>query len=150
MDHFAFSSEERKASGFTDRFVVTHEDLTQATANTAQAVTLLALVAGMMIGKVATRVVTPFTDASDAAFNATTLTIGDTGSANRFLSSQELNSNGTEVLAKAGTNTLNAYNAGDTLLATFGSMTGKALADIDAGEVHIFAEVIDLRKLAGA
>ena len=72
------------------------------------------------------------------------------GSANRFLASQELNSNGTEVLSKAGTGTLQAYNAADTLLATFGSQTGKALSDIDAGEVHIFVEIIDLRKLAGA
>jgi len=133
--------ETRIATGFTHKVNVTHADLTQTTAATAQVIPLLSVAVGDMVEQVATFVNTYFTDASDTAFNTTAITIGDDGSAARFLASQELNTNGTEVKTKAGTGTLYSYLAANTVDVTFNAMTAKALSDIDAGDIDIFLAV---------
>lgn len=139
---------ETKLNLFTHKIVLTHEDLTTATANTAQTIALLSVEAGDVVTHAASKLVTAFSDASDSAFNTTTLIVGDDGSTNRFLSSTELNENGTEVYYKAGTNTAGfAYTAANTVDAVIGSMAAKSLSDIDAGEVHIFLHVAKLSDL---
>lgn len=46
MKHYLLRSGERAATGFTDLFEITHADLTETTANTAQVITLDALALG--------------------------------------------------------------------------------------------------------
>lgn len=150
MNVFPLTTEERQQGGFTHRFELDHTDLTQTAAATAQVVPLLALIAGMLVLKVATRMTTAFQDVSDGAFNSTAITIGDGGTANLFLTSQELNVNGTEVYNKAGTGTAKAYDAGDSLNLTFNSMTGKSLSNIDTGVLKVFAQIVRLDQLAGS
>lgn len=147
MKIYQLCEEERSASGFTHRIKLTYADLTETGTNTAQTIALLTVPAGSLVTRVATRLVTAFENSADAAFNATTLIIGDGGSTNRFLTSQELNKNGTEVLVKAGTGTLYGYETADTIDAVFGSMSAKALNDLDTGEVWIFLQVQDLDNL---
>jgi len=82
--------------------IVGHADLTESAANTAQTIPLLSLAAGKAARFVKYDLVTPFKDASDAAFNTTAAIIGDGNDTDRFLASTELNVNGTEVLRKFG------------------------------------------------
>ena len=142
------SSEERFQGGFTHRAVLTYADLTETAANTAQTIAIYSAAVGQAVAKAATRLVTEFEDASDTAFNTTTLIVGDDGSTNRFIASQELNANGTVVTYKGNANTTPyVYVTANTVDAVFGSMAAKALNDIDTGEVHILLEVIDLTKV---
>lgn len=148
MKTYELPAETKAATGYTHKVVITHEDLTQASANTAQTIELLDVAAGDVVHTAAVKLVTAFSDASDTAFNSTTLIVGDDGSTNRFVTSQELNVNGSEVLYKAATNTApHAYTAANTVDAIFGSMAAKSLSDIDAGEVHIFLGVNKLTAL---
>ena len=132
--------------GFTHRVVVTHEDLTQATANTAQVIPILSAPAGTYVRDCAIHMTTAFKDTSDAAFNTTAITIGDDGDVDRLLASCELNVNGTEVFWK-GTVPANVpylFAADNTIDITFNAMADKALVDIDAGELVVFLNVAEL------
>lgn len=140
-------SNEEKLLGFTHRVELTHADLTETVANTAQTIALIALGINQLVTRCATRLVTAFKNSADAAFNTTTLIVGDDGSTNRYLASQELNENGTEVLCKGGTGTIYAYEVANTVDAVFGSMAAKSLVDLDTGEVHIYLHVCDLDDL---
>lgn len=123
--------------------VVTHADLTETTANTAQTIALVSVKAGEVWEVLGTHVKTAFKDASDTAFNTTAIEIGDGSDTDRLLASQELNVNGTEVLNKAGVGPY-AFNADDTIDLTVGSMSAKSLSNIDTGELHIFLRVFDM------
>lgn len=150
MKIYPLTTEERLQGGFTHRVVLNFEDLTETATATAQTILGPAVKAGQVLWRAAVRLGTPFTDASDAAFNTTTLIVGDDGSTNRAIASMELNSNGTEVFYKANPTTLPyAFLADNTIDFIFGSMTAKALNDIDAGEVTVFLEISDLNQLAG-
>lgn len=149
MKIIPLSTIERQQGGFTHKFIITEADLTVSATATAQVINLMALAVGMLVASVATRLITAFQDAGDAASILTPLTVGDTGSAARFLASQELNVNGTEIYHKAGTGTQLAYDTADTLQATFGpTTTGKTLLALTAGEVHIFARIVNLVELS--
>lgn len=130
--------EEVAATGANLLVILTHEDLTESTVNTAQAIDLFTKGNGRTVKLVRSKIVTAFEDASDAALNTTTLIVGDSGDDDRLLASQELNENGTEVEIKEGTGTTHAPTSDTTYQATFGSMSGKKLSDIDTGEVHLF------------
>ncbi len=118
---------------------ITHADLTEATVNTAQDIALLTTPASKCsVELVKTVLVTPFKDASDAAFNTNALIIGDSGDTDRLLASQELNKNGTEVLKQRGTGTSMVYTSATVINANIAAMAAKALADVDAGEIQIF------------
>lgn len=134
-------------SGYNRVVILTHEDLTEATANTAQTIPLFAVRPGSIVRRVDCKLIRPFKDASDAAFNSNTVTVGDGGSANRFLASQQLNKNGTEIDYPVGTGTVYQYTAADTVDAVIGSMSAKSLSDIDTGELHLYFNVIDMDQL---
>lgn len=140
--------EEISNSGFTHRCRITADDLTTAATNTAQALTLPTIPAGFIISRALAVLVTPFQDASDAAYNTTTFTLGDAGSANRLITSQELNLNGTEITIPAFGNTAYEYTADTALLATFGSQSGKSLSNIDVGELDIYVQIFDTKLLS--
>lgn len=145
---YNLSLEEQAASGYTKKVVLTHEDLTEATANTAQTIQLFSVPANTVVSSAAFNLITPFEDASDNTYNSTTLIVGDGSNDDRYIPSKELNVNGTEILSwatSAATNTLPfAYVAADTVDAVFGSMTSMSLSNIDTGEVHIYLGVYSL------
>lgn len=145
MEITTLSSEERVLSGFTQRFNLTHADLTESTANTAQTIAILSVLEGFFVYRAAMRLKTAFKDASDAAFNTNTLIVGDDGNDDRYIASAELNENGSEVLAKEQASTCAyTYLADNTIDAIVGSMSAKSLSNIDTGEVDIFLGVVDL------
>jgi hypothetical protein len=150
MDIITLPNNEALGSGFSHAFKITHEDLTETTVATAQEFTLIARPAGSYLARLATRLVTAFSDASDAAFNDCAITVGDGSTADLFLASQQLNANGTEVFAKIGQGVpavVNAASTAGTIKLTFNSMAAKALADLDAGEVWIFIQLVDVDQL---
>jgi len=96
----------------------------------------------------ATYLKTPFEKTGTAAYNSNALIVGDSGDTDRMIASQQLNVNGTEILAKAHASTTPfAYVAATAIVANFASMAAYDLAELDAGEVHIFLEVAQLDTL---
>lgn len=130
--------QEATIGGFNYTATITHEDLTQTTANTAQTINIVnPLVAGSTIEAVAWELVTPFENTADTAFNTTTMSVGDSAAVTTHISATELNLNGTEVF-RGRTNTAKSYTSADKLTVTFNSMTGKSLSNINKGELVVF------------
>lgn len=146
MIAYELPAETKAATGYTHKAIVDHTDLTEATANTAQSITLLSLAAGDVVRSAAYKLVTPFQDTADAAFNTTAVTLNAAGST--LMSATETNVNGTEVFYKAHTATapLTATSS-STVAASFASMSAKNLAALNAGEVHFFFAVNKLANL---
>lgn len=145
----AFRSVNESPRGYNYRFIVDHTDLTEATDNTAQNITLITLPAFSVVKSAATYLKTPFQKTGTAGYNSNVLIVGDSGDTDRFIASQQLNVNGTEVLAKAhaASTTPFAYEAATAVVANFASMASFDLAELDAGEVHIYLEVAELNSL---
>jgi len=146
----AFRSVNEAPRGFNYRFIVDHTDLTTTANNTAQNVTLITLPANSVVLRAATWVKTPFANSADTAFNTTALIVGDSGDNDRYITSQELNVNGTIVRAKAHAQSTTPFaNTSSTaVLANFASMAGKNLDALDQGEVHIFLFVQQLDAIS--
>lgn len=144
----AFRSLHESPRGYNYRFVIDHTDLTTSTDNTAQDITLITLPANSVVKSAATYLKTPFEKTGTAAYNSNVLIVGDSGDTDRIIASQQLNVNGTEILAKAHASTTPfAYVAATAIVANFASMAAYDLAELDAGEVHIFLEVAQLDTL---
>ncbi|HEV8383760.1 MAG TPA: hypothetical protein VGQ11_02730 [Candidatus Acidoferrales bacterium] len=143
MQVIPLPSDTSARTGFTHLVVLTHPDLTQATLAAAQTIALLNVKAGDSVWRCLVVLKTPFKNSADAAFNTTAAVIGDGGDTARFLASQELNENGTEVIygvnpaAKAPF----VYTVDDTIDIVVSSMAAKALVDLDTGELHVYLGV---------
>jgi hypothetical protein len=144
----AFRSLHESPRGFNYRFVITHEDLTEAADNTAQDITLITLPAYSVVKSAATYLKTPFQLVGTTAYNSNTVIVGDSADDNRYIASQQINVNGTEVLAQAQASTTPFANVAATaVVAKFASMASYDLLELDAGEIHIFLEVAELDSL---
>jgi len=144
----AFRSINESPRGYNFRFVIDHTDLTNATDAAAQDITLITLPANSVVKSAATYLKTPFQLTGTVAYNSNALIVGDSGDTDRIIASQQLNVNGTEILAKAHASTTPfAYVAATAIVANFASMAAYDLAELDAGEVHIFLEVAQLDTL---
>lgn len=139
MKLLLLSTEEKLKHFATHVARITHEDLTEATVNTAQDIPLFTTPASKCSVEVVKDVlVTPFKDESDEAFNTNAMIVGDAGDPDRLLASQELNGNGAKVLKKQGTGTAQVYTEATVINANIAAMAAKALANIDTGEVLIY------------
>ena len=125
--------------------LVTHEDLTETTANTTQKLSF-PIEDKMSVELVRAIVDEKFEDTTDNAFNTTTVICGDDGNTARFLASMELNVNGSEVTFKNGTGTSLVYTATDTIDLIFASMAAKSLSSLNRGRVRFQFKIIDGRK----
>jgi hypothetical protein len=144
----AFRSVNEAPRGYNYRFVINHTDLTTAADNTAQDITLITLPAYSVVKSAATYLKTPFKQTSDASYNSNTVIVGDSVDDNRYIASQQINENGTEILAQVHPSTTPHANVAATaVVAKFASMASYSLADLDAGEIHIFLEVAELDSL---
>jgi hypothetical protein len=129
------------------RVAITAADLTEAAAATAQTIEAWTVAKGTTARLVGMELEEAFEDASDGAFNTTTLKVGDGDDDDRYLASTQLNANGSQVDFSIGTLNKRVYLAGDTIDAIFGSQTGKSLADIDTGRVVLVFAVQDLSAI---
>jgi pyoverdine/dityrosine biosynthesis protein Dit1 len=134
--------------GATHYIRVTHEDITETTANADQTLDLAAVAAGEAFRVVAYRLEEAFKDTSDTGFNDVQFSFGDDDDADRYLTATQVNENGTEVLYKAGA--LSApyvYTAAKTLKLLVENMAtpgGEKLSDLDKGIALFFVQKIDL------
>jgi hypothetical protein len=131
----------------THEILIDHADLTEtanATAQTVQIATITGL--RQLVEVVRMELIAPFQDTADAANNSTLLEVGDDGDTDRFLTSTQLNVNGTEVYMKAGTGTRHVYSSDDTLDLLFTPPSGKNLAALNRGEVRIIVKLHDSRQ----
>lgn len=137
------SSEESGLQGGANLVIeITHEALTEAAANTSQTIALFDVGAKInLVELLRCEVVVPFEDVSDAAFNTTPIIVGDDGDTARFLTSTEINVNGTEVIEKGGVAVKYNYTAANTVDIIFGSMAAKSLVDIDKGKFRLFFRI---------
>ena len=149
MKVFTLPAETKAATGFTHKAIVTHEDLTQSTADTDQTLSLLALAAGDVVTTAAWKLVTPFKDASDSALNDTKVQLGDSSDDDEYVAATQVNENGTEVLfaAAAPASVPFVYTAANAVELLVESMTAKSLSDIDTGELHVYLGVAKLSDL---
>ena len=148
MTAYELPANTKAATGYTHKVVVTHSDITESAADTDQTIALLSVAAGDVVEKAAYKLVTAFSDASDAALNDTKVQVGDGGDTDRFIAATQVNVNGTEVLFAANANTTAyAYTAADTVDLLVESMTAKSLSELDAGEIHIYLAVTKLSSL---
>jgi hypothetical protein len=148
MKTYELPAETKAATGFTHKSIVTHEDLTESTADTDQTIALLSVVAGDVVEKAAYKLVTAFKDVSDAALSDTKVQVGDGADTDEYIAATQVNENGTEVLFAANVNTVPfAYTAADTVDLLVESMTAKSLSNIDAGEIHIYLAVTKLSAI---
>ena len=148
MKVYELPAETKAATGFSHKAVVTHSDITESAADTDQTIALLSVAAGDVVEKAAYKLVTAFSDASDAALNDTKVQVGDGADTDRYIAATQVNVNGTEVLFAANANTTAyAYTAADTVDLLVESMTAKSLSELDAGEIHIYLAVSKLSAL---
>jgi len=145
--------QEKAANNATHQLVITANDLTQTTVNTAQSFNVAALPVGSIIAGVWLRLITGFIkggSAADTGFNSTTVDIGDTGLATRFATAQQVNGNsGSVITAPVYSATQGGpYAASQFLTVNFNSMAAKALASLNTGELHILVNLIDAKKLS--
>ena len=142
MNIMSLLNEEIALHNANVRVVVTHEDLTESTAATAQVIALMTKGLGKSVELVKSELITPFKDASDAAFNDIEFTAGISGDAASLLAAQQVNENGTEVILKKGTGTVFSPTSATAINLTVGSMTGKSLSDVDTGEAYLYFNVL--------
>ena len=134
--------EERAATGMTHRLDFDVSDIPTGiatnTAYTFNTAPLPILKAGMIVKRILAYLSTPLKDASDANYNSTTITLGDAGSATRWMSAVQFNENGTETITSfpgAAENTI--YTGNSQIALTLGSMAAKTLSDLDVGKFYI-------------
>ena len=149
MTAYELPANTKAATGFTHQVVVTHEDLTETTADTDQTLSLLALAAGDVVTTAAIKLVTPFEDASDADLDDTKVQLGDTGDDDEYIAATQVNENGTEVLFAAAVpaSVPLVYTAANAVELLVESMTAKSLSNIDTGELHVYLGVTKLTAL---
>ena len=120
---------------------VEHKDFTTATTNTAQTIELFSVDDTMGVEVVAMLLNRTFEEEANAAHNSTSITVGDGGDPDRFLTATELNVNGTEVKIKYGTGTQNVYTSADTVDLVVTPSALDAVSELDKGKVTIYFRV---------
>ena len=147
MKFSSLTNEEKTSSGgFTHRLDFSYRDIPAAIANntakTWGAGYLPALPISAFVAKTELHLTTPFKDASDAAFNDSSISFGDTTTATRFVNASQANENGTEVLNVVPGAVTNAiYTAAGQLQLTLNAMTNKTVSDLDVGQAYILVEI---------
>lgn len=144
------TNERAESPGYTHVAQINSDDLTTATNNTAQTITICALKIGDVIGRVQDFVKTNFENTADAAFNATTRSLGDNSAVTTHTSAAETNDNGTVVYSKFSNTAVGPYTAANTLTVTFNAMAAKNLAALDAGELVVLFQLIRGKNIVDA
>ncbi len=125
---------------------ITFADLTAALAT--QTLSPLNVANKMGVELVAVELITPFVS-SDGTLISTSITVGDGGSATRFLGATEMNAAGAYVSLKGGALNLNAvpyvYTVDDTVDVFVTGTATKLLSTHTAGAVRLYFRVADAR-----
>ncbi len=150
MQVYPIFIEQQAALGATHMALITYADLTAATnTQTLALLTQKANVMGMRVTNAV--VVTPFVS-SDASDISLAFTVGDSGSATRYMASLETNANATTpTVAEQGavgalTDATAYYATADTAVNAYVTCTsGKLLSAFTAGYLIVFFKITDNR-----
>lgn len=141
------SAEERRATGFTHRFVIPYDVINTSTWTTqgdTVTVTLGTTPATFLVDKAVVNVTTAFTTAAGTL----TMEVGTDGDTDNFMAAQNVKTAGTKVpVASAAIVTVAGSHgtASDVLVARFNTQAATgAPADITAGKVEIWLAVRNL------
>lgn len=145
MKAYSLNTSERIATWFTHLFVLTHEDLTESTDNTAQSFNLTGvdLVVGDVVQDVLLDVRTAFakgTAGGTAYTNAVNATVGVTGAATQFLGNSDIRS----AVPYAVANSVAPYAVaatGKKLILVVTPGAGEDALEASAGELHVYARI---------
>lgn len=137
-------TEEAAFAGATHFADLSYADLTDA--DNSQTIPILTNVANKTGFRViGSRLITPFVS-SDAALVSTAITVGDAGSVNRDLTSQELNAAGAYITQKAGVASVPLVDTADTVKnVTVTATAAHNLNTHTAGLVRIYLQFVDSR-----
>lgn len=128
--------------GATHQIVVEESDLTDTnTATFSQVLSNGVIAANTAIVPVALVLEQPFNinDATTNAYNTTVVTVGDSASSNTsFISSTELNQNGTEVYVKLPAVAGKLFTSAAKVTFAFTGMTNNALSSFTKGRVAFY------------
>lgn len=157
MRHTLLTAAQKAATGFTDLFVLTHADLTEAVDNTDQAITLDALAFGDLVGYHALiEIVTAFDAAAVSADNALTVSLGVTSALTQIIGASALAAAGVGTAAKtayataAGGAAYATPTGGKNLIANFDITDADgALVDYSTGEIRIWCNISRWASRAG-
>jgi hypothetical protein len=135
--------------GATHYIRVTHEDLTEAAADTDQTLSIAGVAAGEAFRVVNYRLVQAFKDTADGAFNDVQFKFGDDiPDDDRFFTATQVNAGGTPVLYKAGALSDPYIYTGDAalqlLVENMATPGGKSLSSLDEGIALFFVQKINL------
>lgn len=158
MKHIIYTPSQRARTGYSDLFVLTHADLTEATDNTDQAITLDALAFGDIVKYDAVIQIKTALDAANvSADNAVTVSLGVTSALTQIIGASALAASGAGTAAKttycaaAGGAAYPVPSGGKNLIANFDITDADgALADFSAGEIHIYVNIVRYTDLVGA
>ena len=137
MRHYRLKQEERAGIGFTDLFVLTHADLTEAADNTVQAVVLSALAVGDLVMN--NTLLEVRTNANVVA--AVTASVGVVGALEQFVANSNLLAAGSEYFTVINTVAPYVATAAVDMVANFIPGANDNLLEITAGEFWIWATI---------
>lgn len=148
MKLIVLPGETRALDGFNRKLVLTYLDLLTWTSGVAQAVvpvnafgvTTITNPATCVIGRVLMRVVTAFAS-SGGVITTLTFSLGDGGSATRFLNAVDLKT-AAYTAGASQTNGIFLYTTADTVDAV-ATITGQTMASLNAGQIEIAFELLD-------
>jgi hypothetical protein len=125
---------------------ITHEDLTQTGAGTAQTLLAFKVKAALQsIQLINLELIEPFQDTATASTDSLLVEIGDDGDTDRLCTSTQININGTEVRQKQGTGTVHIFAADNTVDFLFTPKTGTTLASLNRGKLRATFRLMDCR-----
>lgn len=139
--------EEMARWGATHRVTITHDDLTDTNLATlsAQTITNIVIPANASVVPICLVVDAGFNinAATTNAYNSTTLSIGDSSSNTAFVSSTQINGNGTNVVLKTPAIVIpKNYTAANNLSFAFTAMTNQTLDAFTRGQVRFYYKLI--------
>lgn len=144
--------------GWTHTAVINHDDLTETTDSTAQAISVAPIPAGSIVEQVAIKLVTAFNDGGGGSY--LNVTVGDTTDADGYITSWEIHTdqgnstsqyvNGAYLNDGTTDHTVNGKlyeGTANTLKATFTpAASGGAynLAETTAGQLKVYARIAEM------
>lgn len=142
MKFACLTLEERAATQMTHRLELDASDVPASvatnTAYTFNTAPLPLLRAGDIVKRIHMYLSVPFKNSADAAFNSTTISVGDAGSATRWVNAVQINENGTEVITTfPGATENQVYTANSQIQVILGSMAAKSLSDLNTGKLYV-------------
>ncbi len=136
-------------------FIVTADDLTDTVDSEAQAIHLFTFKAGDVCNHMSAVLKVPFEDTTDATTDSTLMIVGDDDDDNAWLTSTQVNRNGTEVYYQdswaTATSPLHAvYTGTKYIILTVTPKSSTKCSELNKGEIHFYATITRLADLSAA